>query len=341
LAKGSSSYSEYNALLQQIESNEIAPVYLLHGEEYYLLEQILEKIEKAVLEEATKSFNHQLFYGKETDVSDILNASKRFPMMADKQLIVYKEAQYCRTPDQIIPYLENPTPSTVLVWYHPGKNLPMNTRVGKKFKELAKVFTASPVPERDINPVITQYIKDQGYDIEPKPLHLLIENSGAKFSVIIKELDKVFSNLEKGNKIREEHIEKYVGINKEYNIFALQKALAQKQKSRSIEILNYFLNNLNTNPMPMLNGALFSYFKKVAITQSMMRSTDREIMAAIGIPQFFINEYRQAATNFGGKKILKVIEALNDCDLKFKGIKESTGDQKGIFEETILKILSL
>jgi len=341
VAKGSSTYNDFASLLQQLDQKQIAPVYLLHGEEYHFLEILLNKIESVVLDESTSSFNYHLFYGKETSVNDIINVCRRFPMMAERQLVVYKEAQYCTTPDHIVAYLENPAPTSVLVWYHPGKTLPMNRKPGTSFKKSATIFTADPIAESEILRVINTYVTEQGYDIEPKPLQLLVENSGAKFSVIVKELDKVFSNIEKGSKIREEHIEKYVGINKEYNIFALQKALAQKQKAKTIEMLNYFTANIKNNPVVMMNGALFNYFRKVAIMQSMSRSTEKEIMSAIGIPFFAIGEFRQAAANYSGKKIVKVIEAINDCDLKIKGIKENTGDDAGIFEETILKILSL
>lgn len=341
MAKGTSSYNEFNALMQRLDNKEVSPVYLLQGEEYRMLEQLLSKIEEVVLDESTKSFNHHLFYGRETTASDIINVARRFPMMAEKQLVVYKEAQYCRNPDEIIEYLNNPVPSTVLVWYHPGKKIASNRKVGKAFAAKGTVFSADAVSEREVMPVVTQFIKDAGYDIEPKPLHMLIENSGGKFSVIIKELDKVFSNVEKGNKIREEHIQKYVGINKDYNVFALQAALAKKQRVKAMEILNFFTSNINNHPVPLMVGALFSYFRKVAMVQSMQRSTDKEIMSAVGISFYHMAEYREASRNFGGKKILKVIEALNDCDLKFKGIKESTGGHGAIFEETILKILTL
>jgi len=341
MAKGTSSYTQFNALMQQLDNNELSSVYLLQGEEYRMLEQLLTKIEETVLDESTKSFNHHLFYGKETTPADLMNVARRFPMMAEKQLVVYKEAQYCRTPDAIMEYLDNPVPSTVLVWYHPGKKIAANRKLGKAFLASGTVFSADPIAEREVTPVVTQFIKDAGYDIEPKPLHLLIENSGSKFSVIIKELDKVFSNLEKGNKIREEHIVKYVGINKEYNVFSLQKALAKKQRVKAMEILNYFTANINNHPVPMMIGALFAYFRKVAIVQSMQRSTDKEIMSAVGISFYHIGEYREASKNYPGRKIVKVIEALNDCDLKFKGIKESTGGPASLFEETILKILTL
>lgn len=341
MAKGSSSYSEYNNLKQQLQAGQVNSVYLLHGEEHYFLDKLLSQIEDAVLDDATKSFNHHVFYAKDTDVADIANVCRRFPMMAEKQFVVLKEAQSSRTGDKIIPYLESLVDSTVLVWYHPGKKLAMNRKLGMAFKKYATVFSADPVDEKQILSVTSEYIVSQGYDIEPKPLHLLVENSGFKFSVIIKELGKVFSNVEQGSKIREEHITKYVGINKEYNIFALQKALAYKQKSKSIEIMNYFSNNLKTHPLMMLNSTLFRYFQKVAIMQSMVRSTDKEIMSSLRIPFFAISEYRQAATNFKGKKIQKAIECINDCDLKAKGIKENTGSEKALFEETILKILSL
>ncbi|MEN8697244.1 MAG: DNA polymerase III subunit delta [Bacteroidia bacterium] len=341
MAKGTSSHTQFNTLMQQLESKQLANTYLLQGEEYRMLEQLLTKIEEVVLDESTRSFNHHVFYGKETTPADIVNVSRRFPMMADKQLVVYKEAQYCRTPDDMLEYLVNPVPSTILVWYHPGKKIASNRKLGKAFAASGTVFNADPVSERDVEPVVLKYIKDAGYDIEPKPLHLLIENSGARFSVIIKELDKVFSNVDKGSKIRLEQIERYVGINKEYNIFSLQKALAKKQRVQAMEILNHFTSNIGNHPVPMMVGALFSYFRKVAVVQSMQRSTDKEIMSAVGISFYFIAEYREAARNFAGKKIVKAIEALNDCDLKFKGIKESTGNDASIFEETILKILTL
>lgn len=341
MAKGTSSYNEFNALMQQLASKQLSPVYLLQGEEYRMLEQLLDKIEEVVLEDSTRSFNHHLFYGKETSSADIVNVARRFPMMAEKQLVVYKEAQYCRNPDDMLEYLNNPVPSTVLVWYHPGKKIASNRKIGKAFAAKGVVFNADPVSEKQVTSVVTQFIKDAGYDIEPKPLHTLIDNSGGRFSIIVKELDKVFSNVEKGSKIREEHIERYIGINKDYNIFELQKALAKKQRVQAVEILHFFTSNINNHPVPAMVGALFSYFRKVAMVQSMQRSTDKEIMSAVGIPFFVMNEYREASRNFGGKKIVKVIEALNDCDLKFKGIKESTGGHGAIFEETILKILSL
>ncbi len=341
MAKGRSSYSDFNNLIKELEQGQISPVYLLHGEEFHFLEKILQKIEEVVVDESTRSFNHHLFYGKETNASDLLNVSRRFPMMAEKQLVVVKEAQYINSTDSLLPYIQEPVGSTVLVWYHPGKKLAMNRKLGVAFKKYATVFTSEPISEKEILPVVSEYITNKGYDIEPRPLHLLVENSGAKFSVIISELEKVFSNVEKGSKVREEHISKYVGINKEYNIFSLQKALAQKQKAKTIEILNYFLANLNNHPIVMLNASLFSYFRKVAIMQSMRGKTDKEVMSALGIPFFAIGEYRQAASNYSGTKIVKVIDCINDLDLKFKGIKESAGNQASLFQETILKILSI
>jgi DNA polymerase-3 subunit delta len=341
MAKGSSSYTDFNNLMQQLDKNQIAPVYLLHGEEYYFLEQLLQKIEDVVVDPATVSFNKHVKYGKETQASDIVNIARRFPMMADKQLVVLKEAQYCKSPDAILPYIENPLDSTVLVWYHPGKKLPMNRKLGIAMKKYAVIYNADSVPEREVTVVSKSYIERKGYDIEPRPLHLLAENSGFKFSTIVKELDKVFSNVESGNKIREDQIEKFVGINKEYNIFALQKALAKKQKSQVVEIISYFMANIHNNPIVMLNASLFNYFKKVAMLQSMDKKTDKEVMSSVGIPFFAIGEYREAARNYSGKKIVHVMECINDCDLKFKGINQTSKDPKLLFEETILKILGI
>ena len=135
MAKGSSSYTQYNQLIAEINEGQLAPVYLLHGEEYFFLEQLLSAIEKQVLDESTRSFNHHVFYGKETNVMDVISVAKRFPMMADKQLVVVKEAQHVRQADQIVSYLEQPLESSVLVWYHPAKKLAANRKPGTAFKE--------------------------------------------------------------------------------------------------------------------------------------------------------------------------------------------------------------
>ncbi len=340
MAKGSSSYIQFQQLASEIKEGQIKPVYLLDGEEYYFLERLLELLEENVLDESTKSFNFHTFYGKDTNVLDVISVAKRFPMMADKQLVVVKEAQHVKQSELLISYLEQPSDSTVLVWFHPGKKLAANRKPGTAFKKHT-VFTANPLKETEVPQIVQQYLHSKQYDIEPKSLHLLIDYSSAKLSVIIKELEKVFANVPPGNKIRENHIEEFIGINKEYNIFSLQSALAKKDKSKSIEVMTYMVNNISANPLPMLIATLFSYFKKVAIVQSMGRQSDKEVMSALGIPFYFISEYRNAARTFQAGKIEQVIAYLNECDLKFKAIKENTGDEKALLEETIVKILSV
>lgn len=340
MAKGSSSYQQFNQLVSEIKGGNVRPVYLLDGEEYYFLEELLKAIEEAVLDETTKSFNHHLFYGKDVNVVDIVGVCKRFPMMADKQLVVVKEAQHVKQAQDLSTYLENPAESTVLVWYHPGKKLPANRKPGSSFKAHT-VFTAAAMKESEVPAAVEAYIKDKGYDIEPKSLHLLIDYSSARLSVIIKELEKVFANVEPGNKIRDTHIEQFIGINKEYNVFSLQSALSSRNKAQSIEIMNFMVNDLKNNPLPMLLSTLFSYFRKVAIVQSMGRKSDKEVMSALGIPFYFISEYRNAARNFSPGAMQQIIYILHECDLKFKAIKENTGDEKALLEETIAKILSL
>ncbi|MBR9859711.1 DNA polymerase III subunit delta [bacterium] len=339
MAKGTSSFQEYNQLMKDLTAGSVQPVYLLHGEEYYFLENILDQIEKSSVDEATASFNHHVFYGKDANVADIVNTARRFPMMADRQLVVVKEAQHLKQAEQIISYLESPVPSTVLVWYHPGKKLPTNRKPGTAFKK-HHVFNAEPLKEQEVPDVIAKYVNSKGYDIEPKSLHMLVDYSSAKLSVIVKELDKVFANLDPGSKIRESHIEEFVGINKEYNIFSLQSALAKREQNKVLEILNYMCGNMGANPFPMLLATLFSYFRKVAIMQSMRGKTDKEVMAALGIPFYFISEYRNAARSYNQVQIQKVIEIIHEGDLKFKGIMENTGDDTALLRETILRILS-
>lgn len=339
MAKSSSSYTDYNNLKQEIQNEQLQPVYLLHGEEYYFLDALLKLIEQEAVDEATKSFNYHVFYGKDSAIQDILNTCRRFPMMAERQVVIVKEAQHLRNTDGLEDYLNNPVPSTLLVWYHPGKKLAMNKKPGTLFKKHTSFYSA-PITEKEIIPLVSSYIQHSGYDIEPKPLHLLAENSGFGFTTIVQELEKVFSNLESGNKIRLEHIEKYVGINKDFNLFSLQSTLASLDKAKAIEIARHFANNTAKFPLVLVLGVLFNFFKKVAIFQTLGKQTDKEKMTTLSIPYFALSEYRTAAVNYQAKGIAQAIEYLNEVDLKVKGIKENTGSDSELMMELVLKLLS-
>ena len=203
MAKGSSSFSEFKRILEQLKQKQFAPVYLLQGDEYYFMDLLLDELENNVLTESTKSFNHHVMYGKDSNVNDILNLARRFPMMSDFQLIEVKEAHHLRLSDaqkeSLVSYIENPVNSTILVWYHPTKKVKGNTKLGVAFRKHV-IYNAEPISDKEIISVVNTFINEKGYDIEPKPLHLLVENSAGKFSVIVRELEKVFSNVEPGNK---------------------------------------------------------------------------------------------------------------------------------------------
>lgn len=340
MAKGSNTFEEYKKLHQELENGEIKPVYLLQGAEFFLLDQMLQKIESSVLGNSDADFNRKVFYGKDAEIKDILAACHKFPLMADRQLVILKEAHDLKNAEEIMNYVNRPLESTVLVWFHPKGKIAGNTKLFKAFQN-HRIFTADEVSEFEMPQVVINYLSSKGYEIETNALKLTIDKGGNNFTNTLKELQKVLAVVPKTEKIQIAHIEKFVGVNRKYNIFELQKALAGKHKKAALDIVDFFIKNPKDHPSIMIMATLFSYFRKVAIFQSLKGKSEKEIMSLVGIPFMAIADYRKTAANYSVLQIQKVINILHYADLQSKGIEGSANDSEQILEEAVIKILSL
>lgn len=339
MAKGSNTFEEYKKIKKELADGVIHPMYLLQGAEFFFLNLILEQIENAVLSDADKDFNRHLFYGKDSQISDIINACQRFPMMADKQMVIVKEAHDLKKSEEIIKYLTNPIPSTVLIWFHPKGKIAGNTKLFKAFEKFG-VFTADEITESNMPQVIVGYLTSKGYEIDTNALRLAIDKGGNNFTNTLGELEKVLAVVPKSEKITVAHIEKFVGVNRKYNVFELQSALIKKDKTKAMDIVHFFLQNPKDNPPIMIMATLFSFFRKVAVFQSLKGKTEKEIMSLVGIPFMAISDYRIASNNYSVRQIQYVISLFHEADLQTKGILGTATDTEKILEELVVKILA-
>ncbi|RME04734.1 MAG: DNA polymerase III subunit delta, partial [Bacteroidetes bacterium] len=214
----------HQQILQSLRKKDFKPVYFLHGPEPYFIDSIEKFIEENALPEEQKAFNQIILYGKDVDANTVIDNARRFPMMAEHQVVILREAQMMRELKDLETYLQQPQPSTILVICHKHKNF-----TGKKLIDLASktgvVFESKKLYENQVFDWVQDHIRSLGYDITSHATNLLIEYLGTDVSVIVLELEKLALHLEKGVTINEEHIEEYVGISREYNVFELNKAL--------------------------------------------------------------------------------------------------------------------
>ena len=330
---------DFHPLLQAIKKKDFAPIYLLHGEEPYFIDQLEAAIEANALQEHERAFNQTILYGKDAEHLQVIDAARRFPMMAERQLVLLREAQDMRSIKQLEKYAKNPSPTTVLVISHKHKKLNGNLGLTKAIKKNGVVFEAKGLYENKVPAWINNYLKGKKYGIEPAASNLLAEFLGTSLGKITNELDKLIINLKPGTEITAKIVEDQVGVSKDYNVFELQKAVGHHDVVKATRILNYFRGNPKAGPLPMVLGSFYNYFSKVFRLLEHQRKgrSKQEIMKDLGLRfDFFLADYQATARNYKGGRIVQVFALLREYDLKSKGVDSNLA---GKGESELLKEL--
>lgn len=338
-AKSSNKFQDFYSQIElDCKSKQFGPIYLLQGEETFFITSIVNYLEKNVLNETEKSFNQHVFYGRDIDAMQLLGAVKRFPMMAERQLVIVKEAQNLKGLADMLHYFENPLNSTVLVLCFMGKKVNAITKEGKALKKHI-IFSAETIPEWQIDNWILAHSKSLGLELTPKDARLLFEFLGNNLSRIDGELHKLAVNIAPKTKVSPADIEAFVGISREYNIFELQKALGQKDYSRANKILKYFMSDAGNNPFVVTLANLFGYFQKVMNIHYAPRGSEQQIASSIGVSPYFVKDYQTAQKNYPIIKLKSVFDVLHNLDLKYKGVGARKPDDAELYKELIVKLM--
>lgn len=339
-----------NDLIKDLKNRKFKPVYLLHGEESYYIDQISDFIEENVLSDAEQGFNQTIFYGKDSDPISIINAAKRYPMMSDYQVILVKEAQDLKwgkdgdddkkSVDPMLSYFENPMPSTILVFCYRNGKFDKRKKTYKTIEKKGLVFESASINESKVSGWIEIFVREKGYSIQAQASALMAEYLGNDLSKVANELEKLMLNVKTGMEISTTDIQNNIGISKEYNVFELQNAIARKDAFKVNQIINYFADNPKNNPIQLLFGALNSYFTKVLKYHYATDRSQNALASTLGIPPFFVKDYEQAARNYNKEKVFRVISYLREYDLKSKGVDASGNTTHGeMMRELLFKII--
>jgi len=328
-------------LVDAIRKGDLKPIYFLMGEEAYYIDKISDFIEDNVLEEAEKGFNQMVLYGRDISIDDIVSNAKRYPMMAERQVVIVKEAQdLSRTIEKLAQYAENPQPSTVLVINYKYKKLDKRKALYKAItKGDGVVFESKKLYDNQVPDWIRRVLKGQGYDISPKAAQMLVEFLGTDLSKVNNELDKLKIVLPKGTQITPEHIEENIGISKDFNNFELRKAVGERNMVKVHQIAKYFADNPKDNPMVVTVALLFNFFSQLLHLHGLADKNPRSVASALRVNPYFVNEYLTAARNYPMKKVSAVISLLREFDVKSKGVGSNAVPQGDLLKELLVKIL--
>lgn len=331
---------EVKQIVKSIKKGDIKPIYFLMGEEPYYIDKISEFIENTVLDEAEKGFNQMVLYGRDVNIDDIVSNAKRFPMMAERQVIIVKEAQdLSRSIEKLASYANQPQPTTVLVLNYKYKKIDKRKALYKALSKAGVVFESKKLYENQVADWIRRVLSGKNYDISPKAAQMLVEFLGTDLSKIDNELNKLKIVLPKGTQITPEHIEENIGISKDFNNFELRKAIGERNVLKAHQIVKYFGDNPKDNPLVVTMALLFNFFSQLLHLHGMADRSPRSVASALRINPYFVNEYLNAARNYPMKKVSAIISLLREYDVKGKGVGSNAVPQGDLLKELLVKIL--
>lgn len=310
------------------------------GEEPYYIDKLSDFIEDNVLTEEERGFNQMVLYGRDVSIDDIVGNAKRFPMMAEYQVIIVKEAQdLSRSIEKLVDYAKQPQPSTILVMNYKYKTLDKRKSLYKTLNKMGVVYESKKLYENQVADWIRRVLSPKDYTISPKASQMLVEFLGTDLSKINNELEKLQIILPKGTQISPEHIEENIGISKDFNNFELRKAIGDGDVKKAHQIINYFAENPKDNPMVVTVSLLFNFFSQLLHFHGLNDKSPRSVASALKINPYFVNEYITAARNFPMKKVSSVVATLRDFDVKSKGVGANAVSQGDLLKELLVRIM--
>ena len=328
-------------ITKDIKAGSIKPIYFLMGEEPYYIDKLTEFIEQNVLEEHERDFNQSILYGRDVTMEDVIGTAKRFPMMADRQVVVVREAQeLSRTIDKLETYAENPQPTTVLVFAYKYKTLDKRKKITKLLDKVGVVFESKKLYENQVGDWIKRVLSGQGYSIDNKAVAMLVEFLGTDLSKINNELDKLKIILPKGHTFTPNDIEENIGFSKDFNNFELRKAIGEKNQVKAYQIIDYFAQNPKENPLVVTTGLVFGFFSQLLQYHGLKDKSQMNAAKILKVNPYFVKDYEVAFRNYPMKKVSAIVSALRTIDVKSKGVGAASTSQHDLLKELLITIFN-
>lgn len=353
---------EVTQILTDLKRKIFKPIYFLSGEESYYIDVVSDYIEKNVLDESEQEFNQTILYGKDVDMNTIISAAKRFPMMSEYQVVIVKEAQNLKefgksssasdddnddvvisskaaASNALVGYLQQPQPSTILVFCYKYKTLDKRSTIYKSLQKNHVFLETKKLYDNKIPEWITEFVQERNYKIGPKASFLLAESLGSDLSKIANEVEKLFINLKEGEEITLDAVQEKIGISKDFNVFELQEAISKRDILKANKIIYYFAANEKEHPAIMTISTLYGYFAKVLVYHFTPDKSKMSVAQALGVNPFFIDGYVRAAQIYNTARLKSIFGFLKEYDLKTKGVDNSGVNNGELMKELIFKIL--
>jgi DNA polymerase-3 subunit delta len=315
-------------LFQSLQLKQYAPVYLIDGEEPYYIDIITAYFEEQILQPSERDFNLMVLYGKDSDWTDVVNACRRFPMFADKQVVILKDAAALKGFNELAGYLEKPSLTTIFLIEHRFKKADGRSKVVKWAREKGYCFTSEKVNDDHMPAWIQNQGKEMGFHIGEREAQILATYLGNDLQKIVNEIEKVRINVPDEKELSAALIQKYIGISREYNVFEFPEALTGGDRDKLYRMLAYFLANPKSAPMPLLIGSFYSHFNRLYQANFVKGKSDKDAATALGMSPYRIKDVMNAARNWPQERVERCLMILSKYSTMAVGIKNTTNDRE-------------
>jgi DNA polymerase-3 subunit delta len=328
-----------DSIINSWKKNKFSPLNLFHGEEDFFIDELISFAEGKILSQEEASFNLTVFYGKDAEWTQVVNACKRYPMNAERQVVILKEAQMMNGIDKLEAYAENPLSTTLFIIAHKGKTMDKRTRVYKLIDKSGTIFISNKVPEYQLPKWIEDYVSAKGIGISSKAISMLASHIGNELSRVVNELDKLSINIKNKSQIDESDIEKYVGISREFNVFELQNAIVNKDMATALKIVQYFEATPKDNPIHKILPALYAFISKLHAAFGMPNRTEQDMRALFYNNPSAAKQAGVAMKNYGYAGVERMILLLQHYNLKSLGMGDTGTEDASLMKEMVVKMM--
>lgn len=332
----------FQHIMQDLKSRRFAPVYMLMGDEAYYIDLISDYIADHVLSPEERDFNQTICFGSDVTAVQVADMARRYPMMAEYQVIIVKEAQNVRSLEALEKYLKNPVKSTILVWCHKNGKIDARKKVVGLAQTVGVVFESKKLRDYQLPDFIQAYLKERNVSIDPKSCQMVADHIGADLSRLTSELNKVLISLPADNlRVTPEVVEKEIGVSKDFNAFELRNAIIQKDCFKANQIVKYFDSNPKAGSLYSFLPLLFSYFQNLMIVHyAPRRNSEQDIAGALDLRNTWgVRDYMIGLKNYSARKTMDIISKLRDIDGKSKGLDNPNTGVGDLMKELVFFIL--
>lgn len=326
-------------IIGELKKKAFKPVYWLEGDEDFFIDQVTKYAEQEILPESEAGFNLSVLYGKDTDWTQVINTCRRYPMFAEHQVVVLKEAQEMRQIEKLEAYVDKPLNSTILVVAYKGKKVDGRTKLAKMLKEKGVMLTTKKLYDNELPDWTQNMVRGKGFTINNKALILLIDHIGNDLSRLSNEIDKLAINLGERRNITEDDIEQYIGVSKEFNVFELQQAVASRDLYKAIRIINYFEANPKAAPIQLILPSIYNFFSKVLMVFAAPSRDENTIATTLGVNRWFVRDYLATSQRYNQQAVERIILLCHHYNLRSIGINDAGTEDMQLMKEFAVKAM--